>query len=431
MTASDYEARCAETLARALADAPAYAGWRARDPGPATPVFARYRALPATTKADLRAHFPDGFVLRPRRAAPALAAGRLQLAHTSGSTDERVTLLWNQRWWNASERASWALNRDLAAIATGRHREAILTSPLSTGRLSEDAPLGMHERRLGRFLYLTERRSPRDWDHAHLDRIAVEIAGFRPVLLEANPSFIRPLAQHLAERGRRLAGPRAVVLTYEFPSRLCRRALAAVFDGPIVSSHGSTETGYVFMQCEAGSLHQNTAFCHVDFVPLRRALGRPGLGRILVTPFGNPWGAFLRFDIGDLVRLRRGVCPCGRTDGLTLAAVAGRVKDLTFAADGRPVTTDDLDRALDAVGTETRRVRGYRVRQTGPRRVEATLVCAAGLLPAVRAALSERYGAGVRIVARIAPHLPAETSGKYRLAGCEYDWDAGALFAGG
>jgi phenylacetate-coenzyme A ligase PaaK-like adenylate-forming protein len=140
-----YERRCVEHLDQALRAAPAYRAWRACDPGPAVSVDERYAALPVTTKKELRAHFPDGFIAPESDREAGLRAGLIEYVQTSGTTDERVTTIWNQRWWDASERASWKLNRQTSA-ATGAHREAILTSPLNTGVRCDEGTLPMELR---------------------------------------------------------------------------------------------------------------------------------------------------------------------------------------------------------------------------------------------------------------------------------------------
>ena len=111
-----------------------------------------------------------------------------------------------------------------------------------------------------------------------------------------------------------------------------------------------TETGYVFMQCEKGHLHQNGDFCQVDFQPLAESHGGPLLGRILVTPLGNPWCYYLHFDTGDIVQLEpSGKCPCGRSGGMILSALAGRRVNLTLTTEGRLVTLLELDTALSSL----------------------------------------------------------------------------------
>ena len=193
-----------------------------------------------------------------------------------------------------------------------------------------------------------------------------------------------------------------------------------MFRSPIASSYGSTEAGYVFMECEHGMLHQNCETCRVDLVPPTgngRGSVAPGeLGRILVTTFGNTWFPLVRFEIGDVGRRAVDPCPCGRNLGVALSAVEGRLKSLCVAGDGRLVTHAELDRALAGVdGLEQ-----YRVTQDSPSHVQCAVVRAPGegarVEDGVRGALAAVFGPGVQVVVSEVPALFAEKSGKFLLA---------------
>jgi len=358
-----YPQRCGETLDEALYFTEAYDAWRALDPGGASPAFSRFAALPALTKQDLRAGGPQRFVPHSRDIVEGLAARAIELVATSGATGDQVTNVWYQPWWNASEAASWQLNAYARAVATGSHREAILTSPWCAGFPCEEGYLTMEQRTLGRFLFLSERSDPSSWSGGLMDRMVEELNAFEPVVLEANPSFLARLSRHIVDRRLHVHSPALIVLTYENPSILHRRQICRAFDAPIASSYGATEAGYVFMECEAGRLHQVTSTCHVDFLPFAPEHGGPDVGRILVTTFGNPWRSLVRFDIGDVVRLDGHTpCPCGHHEGLTLMSVEGRTVNLTLSPEGRAVTQGAADRALGSVSGLVE----YQILQTGP-----------------------------------------------------------------
>ena len=419
----EYLARCTSALVEALERTPAYAAWRAYDPGPATNIFQRLIALPRLGKRELRDFGPQEFVPGDRNLQAALAAGDVELVNTSGTSSDQVTNVWYQPWWDACEANSWQLNRYARDAATGSHREAILTSPLCSGVPCEEGFLTLSERRLGRFLFLNERSDPRSWDDALMARMIAEINQYQPVLLEANPSFLAILARYILRKGLSVYKPALITLTYENPSLLHYRLIQQAFGAPIASSYGATEAGYVFMECEAGRLHQVTDNVHVDFLPFSGEHGGPQIGQILVTTLDNPWRALLRFDIGDLVQLATEPCPCGRYSGLTLAGIEGRTINLTLTPAGRAVTQGQVDRALAAVAGLVE----YQLTQTTATDYILDTVAdgadPGGVVAAAHDALQAVYGPqayiAVRAVAAVAPDPP----GKYRLAKSLLDID--------
>jgi phenylacetate-coenzyme A ligase PaaK-like adenylate-forming protein len=393
---------------------PAYQAWRRQDRGRRSAVFQRLAGLSSLTKHDLRLHGPQGFVPHGRSIEEGLATGQIELVATSGTTGDRVTNVWYQPWWDGSEAASWQLNSHARSTATGDHREAILTSPWCTGFPCEDGLLAMEERTSGRFLYLSERSDPSTWPTGLMDRMVHELNTFRPAVLEANPSFLARLSRHMVASRLSVISPPLIVLTYEAPSVLHRKQIGSAFDSPVASSYGTTEAGYVFMECEAGRMHQVTQACHVDFLPF--AGGRDGahIGKILVTTFDNPWRSLVRFDAGDVVRLDdQSRCPCGRGEGLILASVEGRTIHLTCTPDGRVVTRGQVDRALGQVDG----LLEYQVIQTDKETYHLRFVAdqedARGVAAEAGAALRTVYTSDAVIraeqVAAIAPDPP----GKY------------------
>jgi len=424
-----YYERCERLLAVALDNVDAYASLRALDPGPRHHIFDRLAALPALTKRELRAFFPKGLACRDMDIDAGIAREEIEFVETSGSTGDRCTNIWNQEWWDASERASWELNshtRD--TLLSGKtHREAILTHPLCTGVPCKNGYVPMRLRRQGRFLYLNERFDPAAWTPRLCNRMVHELDTFRPKVLEANPSFCSRLGRHLVRNTSRFTRPKLVILTYECPSAIHVRQIRAAFGVPVISSYGSTEAGYVFMECECGRLHQNAAFCHVDFLPFAARHNSPATGKILVTTFGNPWSVFLRFDIGDIVRITRDPCPCGRRNGLTLLAIEGRMANLTLSTSGRAVTQG----MVDAVLTGIEGIEEYELRQRGPVSYAVRFVAgerdAALVSRDIVKGLAAVYGKDAEILTRPAPRISIGDAVKYQLTKAEFPIDGDAL----
>jgi phenylacetate-CoA ligase len=427
----EYERRCEEALETALGRTALYETWRRLDPGSSRPVDERYSALPALTKSDIRAHFPRGLVPNGMDLAAGLASGEVSYVRTSGTADESLTNIWNQAWWDASERGSWALNAVAARMATGTHREAILASALSVGPRSEGERLSREQRMLGRFLFLNEYAFTTEWPEGHERRILAELGEFQPEVLEANPSLIARLARFADRAGIDSYQPKLVILTYEYPSRVQLRAIRRVFSSPLASSYGSTEAGYVFMQCERGRLHQNTEFCRVDFQPLADGPGMRGVGRLLVTTFGNAWFPLLRFEIGDVGRLAPSPCPCGRSDGMTLSAVEGRLVSVCVGADGRLVTHGQIDDALGRI----QGIAQYKLAQEAPGSVVLSFVAEEGRgehsEAESEAALRDLFGSGITVSVNEVPSISPEKSGKFLLVRRMFPLELSRILRGG
>lgn len=405
-------------LEKALNQVPAYESWRVFDPGKEHSVDFRFSKMPMLTKEDIRRHSAQGFVLSDRNLQQGLANKEVSFVESSGTINEKVTNLWYQKWWDASERASWKLNSYANKIMTGSHREAILVNPLNVGIKSDDRALSLEERRLARFLYLNERTDTLSWTKKHMGRMIEDLKTFKPEVLEANPSLLAKLCRYVAESKKPVFQPELIIFTYESPTNLHLKQIKQVFDAPAASSYGTTETGYVFMQCEHGRFHQNTEFCRVDFQPLKPEHGGPLLGRILVTTFKNPWYCIVRFDVGDLVRIdESGDCSCGRKSGLVLYSTEGRTNDVTLTCNGRLVTMRELDNAL----TQLEGIDEYQLRQETPKKYHLRLVTQRedkeALSREAVEALKRLYGDEAEIMVSYEKGIRQELSGKYRVSG--------------
>jgi len=406
------------TLDIGLEKVAAYRTWKHLDPGPNYDIESRFAALPALTKKDIRENFPYGMLPYGCDLDQGIRNGAVTLVETSGTTDDRVTNIWNQKWWDASEAASWHLNSYMSQIATGSHNEAILSNPINVGIISDEVDLPMESRRLARFLYLNEKTDPVAWTPAIIERMIQELNTFRPAVLEANPSYLARLCRYVNNRREIVFQPGVVVFTYEYASHLYVRQIRQVFPNvPMASSYGTTETGYVFMQCEKGKLHQNSKYSRVDFQPFQREHGGPFLGRILVTPLDNQWSYLLRFDTGDIVQLEAsGKCDCGRNLGLILSSVNGRRANLTLTCEGRLVTLHELDNALSVL----QGIEEYELVQTGAGVYDLRLVSQRPdkekLSRDATRILKALYGGRAEVSITYRTAIAPEPSGKYLLS---------------
>jgi phenylacetate-CoA ligase len=427
---ADYYKLSTAALETALNHVAAYKNWRTFDPGPSASIDARFRAMPTISKQDLREHTWRSFIPAGMDIDAALKTGIIELVQTSGTINEQVLNVWYQPWWDAAEAASWRYNSCTAALKLGKHREAILTSPMNTGILAENGLLTLQERSRGRFLYLNEKIDPSLWDDQLILRIIAELEIFQPVVLEANPSYLAHVARYAYRHNLSVFQPPVIIFTYENPGIIARKQIRKVFRSPLVSSYGSTEAGYVLMECEQGKLHQVSDSCRIDIEFMRPEYGYPHIGRLLLTTLTNPWRSLVRFDVGDLVQIDpAGVCACGCNDGYICKKFAGRTADLTYTTDNYPVTTAMVESIINCVEA----VADYQVLQREDiYHVHIVLEEAAVASPTLKEEIIESllplYGKNAVIKVHFVPEIVAEPSGKYRRTRSDIEPDHDQLF---
>ena len=426
----NYNILSTKALETAIYHVPAYKEWKALDPGSAVPVDERFQALPTISKRYLQEHTWRNFIPAGADIDAALQSGQIELVNTSGTIEERVINVWYQAWWDASEAASWRYNFHTTALKLGNHREAILTSPMNTGILSKSGLLTLEQRSSGRFLYLNEKVNPSLWCPQLIERIIRELEIFQPVVLEANPSYLAKVARYAHKHNLQVFQPPVIIFTYENPGIMARKQIRRVFRSPLVSSYGSTEAGYVLMECEQGKLHQVSDSCRIDVVFMRPEYGHPHAGRLLLTTLTNPWRSLVRFDVGDLVQIDpAGICECGRNDGHICNEFTGRTADLTYTTDNYPVTTAMVESIINRVES----VADYQVFQREDIYhihivLEEATDASHTLEEEIIESLLPLYGKNAVIKVYFVPEIAAEPSGKYRRTRSDIEPDYDKLF---
>ena len=416
-----------DILETAILKTPSYAPWKQFDPGTGFPVNARYDSIPELTKQMIREGFPKGLMPVSMDLQKGLDSEEIEYTFTSGTTGDRVVNIWDQDWWNRAEAASWKLNRHTASFSYPQ-KEAKLASSLNVG-ISCEEDLPFESRLVGNKLYLNEKINLIQWQNKHYARMVDELNSYKPVILEANPSLLTRLCYWIIDNDIEVYSPEVVTFTYEYISKIHKRVINRVFSSPLISSYGTTETGFVFMECEDGLLHQNTEFCRIDFHPLKDIYGGPELGRMLVTTFRNPWNIVVKFDTGDLIRLHKnGECSCGRHEGMIADFIEGRTSNSTFTEDSRLVTTKMLDDLLS--GNEY--IRDYNMIQNSPHEYTLTVMVSkdtpSGITGDIEKLLKSLYGNTGRYNIKIVDNILPGPAGKFRRTQIDYDYDWSSLF---
>jgi len=418
-----------EAIARAVRDIPFYAGHRGvvRGDEDLGEVLGR---LPLLFKRDVRRALPKAWVPVGRDVKSELESGELELVETSGSTEDRLNILWDRGWWLHQEERGMRTNPLVARAmdgAFGPYREAILTTPVCGGGQCHIGDLTYEERLEDHRLFLNMRPDPTFWQEADKTRMIDEIVRHRTIGLEADPAYLAALALHAEKLGRKIEVAGFTQLTYASTTQAHVRSIRRAYDGPLVQLYGASEVGVLFMEGEDGRLHHAPFTTHVELLPARvETPGARDVALVVVTTLDRVAQPLLRFVVGDLVSVDW-AGPRWFSDVPPLRSIEGRVQDAVARPDGALVTTGALDRALAPLAD----IQQFQIRQGKPDEAEIDVVA-----PGARAALERDVAdvlapllGGVRLVVRRTTAVSPEPSGKFRVCKRDFPIDVARVFS--
>jgi len=427
----DHEPRTVAAIDRALREVPFYLKRNhSRSAGDA-PLADVLRGLPLLFKKDVRSALPRQWVPEGRDTRAELESGALELVETSGSTGDRLRILWDQGWWMRQETRGMRTNPVVAAAmdgALGAYHESILTTPACSLDTCHVGDLPYEDRKDETHLFLNTRTDPLYWTPEEQTRMLDELARHSTVGLESDPLYLALLARFAQRAGRRIDVKGFVQLTYAFTTRAYRRAIAQVFSGPVLQLYGASEVGVMFMEGEDTLLHHCPFTTHVEL--LRARVPTPGAEDValaVVTTIDRIAMPLVRFVVGDLVSVRASGSRRW-TSVAPLASVEGRVDDAVLRPDGALVTAGAIDRALAPVEG----LLLWQANQRVPAALELDVVPGADgarVVEEARARLSPLLE-GMRLSVRSTTAIPIESSGKFRVAKRHFPLDLARSFEG-
>jgi len=429
----EHEARAVAAVGRALRDIPFYARRGQTRPSPGAPLAETLARVPVLHKKDVRAALPKQWVTAGRDVRAELASGALELVETSGSTGERMRILWDEGWWHRQETRAMRTNPVVAAAMDGAggqaFRECVLTTPACGLGTCHIGDLPYEERVDEYLLFLNQRPDPLFWTVEEQTRMLDELTRHQTVGLESDPLYLATLARFAKDRGRRLDVRGYVQLTYAFSTRASLRAIRDAFDGPVLQLYGATDVGVLFMEGDDGRLHHAPFTTHVELLPARVPTpGAKDVALVLVTSLDRVAMPLVRYVVGDLVQVDA-AGPRRWTSVAPLTSVEGRIDDALVRPDGGLVTAGALDRALGGVAG----LRLWQVNQRTPDGpVEVDVVADGDATRAVedaRARLAPLLE-GLTVAARSTTAIPIEASGKFRVSKRHFPLDLARSFEG-
>ena len=326
--------RLARELSRCAQEIPLY---RHTGSGPR-----KLQDWPLITKNEIRQGFPRNFLGPEVDLDDLLEREIVEIEHTSGTSEARMPLLLPRHWWAEQEARALSLNPLVADVLRQNPtaKRATINSPVCSGDIRYHGVPSKEDRIVGRTLFVSLSRYPFLWAERDLERIAGEILEWNPEFLDIDPVYGVVFALYCERHGVRLPNLRFIICSYEFVSVVHRSILNRVFGVPVLDLYGSTETGHLLMEDQAGQMRSSLETAFFELVDLDQS----GIGDLVVTTLTNPFMPLIRYRIGDLVA--RSETPYGAR-----YVVHGRSADAFVISPRKRLTTRQIDQCfLDVAG---------------------------------------------------------------------------------
>jgi phenylacetate-CoA ligase len=299
-----------------------------------------FKRMPLIAKPEMRNNFPQNFLPAGQSLESLLEKNLIELEHTSGTSAERLPVIFGRGWWNTQEERALRLNSFVAKVLDehSNARRATITSPACNGLTCPTVWMSREQRTIGNALFVNLARIPFLLGDAELAHMAREIADWSPQFLDVDSVHGARFALFCEQNKIKFPSLKFILCSYEFVSVVHRRILERVFGVPVFNLYGSTETGHLLMENEAGEMKPSydTAFLELVAADVR------GIGDLVVTTLTNDYMPLLRYRIGDLAE--KHVRPYENH-----FTVHGRARDVLAAGDGSRVTTWQVDRCFAGV----------------------------------------------------------------------------------
>jgi putative adenylate-forming enzyme len=192
-----------------------------------------------------------------------------------------------------------------------------------------------------------------------------------PDVLVAPATVLRSLAE-LAQRGLLPVRPKHVISVAEVLEEADADAVRVALGVRPHQLYQATE-GFLGYTCEAGTLHLNESFLHVEPEWLDPECTR---FQPVITDFSRTTQLIVRYRLNDVIRTAPVPCPCGRAER-AVAAVEGRTDEVLRLPDvaGRGASEIYPDLVRRAMALAGGHFTEYSIRQRGNRWQVDLLAC--------------------------------------------------------
>ncbi|AJC68478.1 MULTISPECIES: hypothetical protein [Dickeya] len=260
--------------------------------------ISKIKSLPFFSKEDIARDFPSGFMNADLKNA--INDSNVEYATTSGTSGLQLNIIREKNWWIPEYQQAYSKNKQLSRIIDGNRRIAFLTTAVCSSGVCHISNPSYQERINFDFLSLNLTADPNSWTKEDILRMHNEIVDYSPGILQADPLYllIFLMKWHKYFPDKILYQPSAIVLSYEYLHRGCKKFISDNYRCEVFSAFGSTELGFLFIEDENHDLVRTSESEIIEFIPVCE-----NIYEVVVTSWKNKYMPFVRYTTGDLIEL--------------------------------------------------------------------------------------------------------------------------------
>lgn len=275
----------------------------------------------------------------------AIKEGRIETTTTSGTSGQRIQIFRKKDWWVDEYIRTYKYSKHLKDFKIGINKKAILTTAICSNTSCQLGTLSYQERITLNTLYLNSSHDPNHWNKFDIERMLDELNEFKPEYLDADPIYLALFLKKVDEYNlsAKLYFPKLITLSYELVTIFSKRFIEKWMNKCVLCNfYGTTELGYIYIE-EDGRWIRTSDLSKVEFSPLCK---EKGLFYLIITSIKNEFMPFIRFKVGDIVKINSSGEYINFDDDTQIDYFCGREKDITYNSKGEPITPGELDRFL-------------------------------------------------------------------------------------
>lgn len=322
--------------------------------------------LPFITKQEVREGIPARSIARGYETKECIRV------RTSGTTGGPMPIFWDQRFFDYCI-ANWDFRR-LMAIGINRLDKFIEIHARGSPHSHLDVP-GEKRKALWRYLFgsvvssLQRRRRRIDVGDS-AEEVIPDILEFQPKIIDGTLSYLRLIAEAMADKGIEIPNLKAVRSDGEVLDQFTRRFLESSFGCKVFDEYSTWDFGNGAWECKRREgYHIDADMLILEIVRDNEVVAPGERGEIVVTCLLNYAMPLIRYRTGDIGVLDEKMCSCGRSLPL-LKSVEGRKVDCFSLANGGMVSPKVIMSAVQG----TRGVSRYQVVQKSVDKVSIELM---------------------------------------------------------